>query len=166
MAFDAYLKFEGGPTIKGESIREGHKDEIEIYSFSFGAANHATIDGGTHGSASGKGSVTEFNITKTTDSTSPILFQACMKGDHFPKAKVTLNKSGGDSAVPFLIYEFEEVYITSLNWSGAGGGDDRPMEGLSFAFGQVTVTYSAQSTSGSAADQIIGKWNVRTQTAT
>ncbi len=165
MAFDAYLKFEGGPKIKGESTRKGHEDEIEILSFSFGASNPATISGGTQGSGAGKGTVSSFNIMKTTDTASAILFQACMKGDHFPKAKVTLNKSGGDAALPYLIYEFAEVYISGVQWSGSSGGDDRPVESLSFDFGTVKVTYSQQTETGSAGEQIIGKWNVRTQTA-
>lgn len=165
MAFDAYLKFEGGPKLSGESERKGHEGDIEILSFSFGAANSATISGGTKGSAAGKGTVSSFTISKVTDTASPILFQACMKGDHFPKATVTLNKSGGDAHLPYLIFEFAEVYISSLSWSGASGGEDRPMETLGFDFGTVTATYSQQTETGSAGEQIIGKWNVRTQSA-
>ncbi len=165
MAFDAYLKFEGGPKLSGESERKGHEGDIEIMSFSFGASNPATISGGTKGSAAGKGTVSSFNISKVADTASPILFQACMKGDHFPKATVTLNKSGGDAHLPYLIFEFEEVYISSVQWSGASGGDDRPMESISFDFGSVKTTYSQQTETGSAGEQIIGKWNVRTQMA-
>jgi hypothetical protein len=36
---------------------------------------------------------------------------------------------------------------------------------VSFDFGEVTVTYSQQTETGSAGEQIIGKWNVRTQMA-
>lgn len=164
MAFDAYLKFEGGPKLGGESDRKGHEGEIAIMAFSFGASNPATISGGTKGSAAGKGVVSSFTVNKTTDTSSPILFQACMKGDHFPKATITLNKSGGDAHLPYLIYEFEEVYISSFQWSGSSGGDDRPMETMGIDFGKVKVTYSAQTETGSAGEQIIGQWNVRTQT--
>lgn len=165
MAFDAYIKFEGGPKLTGESDRKGHEGEIAIMSFSFGASNPATISGGTRGAAAGRGTVSPFTIMKTTDASSPTLFQACMAGSHFPKATVTLNKSGGDASLPYLKYEFEEVYISAVQWSGSSGGDDRPMENLSIDFGSVKVTYSEQTETGSAGSQIIGKWNVRTQTA-
>ena len=36
---------------------------------------------------------------------------------------------------------------------------------LAFDFGSVKTTYSQQTTTGSAGEQIIGKWNVRTQMA-
>lgn len=165
MAFDAYIKFEGGPKLSGESDRKGHEDEIAILSFSFGAANPATISGGTRGAAAGKGTVSPFTINKTTDASSPVLFQSCMAGAHFPKATVTLNKSGGDAHLPYLTYEFEEVYISSIQWSGSSGGDERPMESISLDFGSMKATYSEQTVAGAAGAQIIGKWNVRTQSA-
>lgn len=161
MAFDAYLKLEG---LEGESERENHKGEIEIYSFSFGAANPASISGSTKGAGVGKGTISSFNIMKTTDTTSPVMFQNCMQGKHWPTATVTLNKSGGDAALPFLIFEFKEVYCSSLQWSGGTGGDDRPMESASFDFGAVKVTYSQQDEKGAAAKKPTGSWNVRTQT--
>lgn len=161
MAFDAYLKLEG---LEGESVREGHKGEIEIYSFSFGSNNPASISGSTAGAGVGKGTVSSFNIVKTTDTCSPVMFQNCMQGKHWPTATVTLNKSGGDAALPFLIFEFKEVYCSSLQWSGGTGGDDRPMESASFDFGAVKVTYTQQDEKGAAAKKPTGSWNVRTQT--
>lgn len=161
MAFDAYLKLQD---LEGESIRDGHKGEIEIFSFSFGANNPGSIQGGTTGAGVGKGNVSSFNVMKTTDTTSPILFQNCMQGKHWPTAKVTLNKSGGDASLPFLVFEFKEVYCTSIQWSGGAGGDDRPMESVSIDFAAVQVTYSSQDEKGASAKKPTGSWNVRTQT--
>ena len=161
MAFDAYLNMEG---LKGESERDGHKDEIEIFSFSFGASNNSTISGGTTGSGAGKGTVSSFNVMKTTDTTSPIIFQNCMQGKHWPTAFVTLNKSGGDASLAFLKIEFKEIYCSSIQWSGGAGGDDRPMESVSFDFGAVKFTYKQQDAKGVAAKVPAGSWNVRTQT--
>ena len=48
MAFDTFLKLEG-PELKGESTDEKHKDEFELYSFSFGASNPVTIGSGSTG---------------------------------------------------------------------------------------------------------------------
>src|SRR5512138_3198017 len=129
MAFDAFIKFTG---VDGESKRKGFEKQIEIYSFSWGASNPTTIGMGGGGGA-GKVTISSFNLMKKTDITSPILFQACCSGDHFDKVVVTLNKAGGKAPVDFLKYEFDKVYVESIQWSGSGGGDDTPMESLSLA---------------------------------
>lgn len=161
MAFDAYLKLEG---LEGESERDGHKGEIEIFSFSFGASNSGSIQGGTTGAGVGKGHVSSFSLIKTTDTCSPVIFQNCMQGKHWPTAVVTLNKSGGDASLPFLKFEFKEIYCSSVQWSGGSGGDDRPMESVSLDFGAVKITYKQQDEKGAAAKVPTGSWNVRTQT--
>jgi type VI secretion system secreted protein Hcp len=97
---------------------------------------------------------------KVTDAASPALFQACCAGKHFPKAKVVLHKAGGDAAVDYLVYEFEKCFVESIQWSGASGGDDRPMESVSLAFGKVTITYVAQSVTGAKGAPVVGSWDV------
>jgi type VI secretion system secreted protein Hcp len=165
MAFDAYIKFEGGPQVEGESERDGHEGEIAILSYSFGASNNANIGGNTKGSAAGTGDVHPFSFTKETDLGSPTLFQACLQGSHFPKAKVTLNKSGGQESLPYLTYEFEEVYISNFSWSGStSDAEAPPMETLTLEFGKVKINYSQQTEKGSAGKQMAGSWNVRKQT--
>ncbi|MBT8404567.1 MAG: type VI secretion system tube protein Hcp [Gemmatimonadetes bacterium] len=159
MAFDAYLELEG---LEGESETTGFEGQIEIYSFSFGASNPASIT--TSGMATGKATVSSFNIMKTTDTTSPEIFQQCMQGVHWPTATVTLLKSGGEASLPFLVFEFKELYCSTINWSGGSGGDDRPMESISFDFSAVKVTYSQQDEKGAAAKQPTGAWDLRTQT--
>ena len=49
MALEAFLKIEGIP---GESRKQGHADEIDILSFSFGASNPTTVGKGTGAGAS------------------------------------------------------------------------------------------------------------------
>jgi type VI secretion system secreted protein Hcp len=78
---------------------------------------------------------------------------------------VTLYKSGGDAGpLDYLVYDFEEVYVTSINWSGAEGGDPVPHESISFAFGKVVVTYKIQGPDGTAQGDKVGSWDVRTRT--
>src|SRR5712691_7081391 len=104
MAFDAFLKIDG---VDGESTRKGFEKQMEIQSIS------------------------SFNIMKRSDSASPKLFNTCCQGDHYPTAVVTLNKSAGKAPIDFIKYEFEEVYVDNIQWSGATGGDDTPMENVS-----------------------------------
>lgn len=162
MAFDAYLSFE--PKVEGESTREGFAGAIEIYSFSFGASNPSTIGTGSAGAGAGKASLSSMNIMKMTDTSSAPLFQACCMGTHYDKAKVVLHKAAGDTPLDYLVYEFEHVYIDSIQWSGSSGGDDRPTESLSMSFGKVTITYTPQDAKGNKGKPIVASWNVQTNT--
>jgi type VI secretion system secreted protein Hcp len=157
MAFDSFLKLDG---VTGESQKENHAGEIELMSFSWGAANPSSMGGGT-GSGSGKVTVQDFSIVKRTDSASPVLFQKCCDGTTFATATVTLQKSAGDSPIQYLVYNFTNVYVTSVQWSGSGGGgDDSPMESCSFTFETCSIDYTPQNDDGSAGSPVHGGWDM------
>lgn len=154
MAMDAFLELDG---VEGESTRKGFEGKIALINFSMGAHNPSSIgDGG--GGGKNKVTLSPFNIMKQTDKASAALFQACCKGSHFPKAKVTLHKAGGEEALDFLVYEFEKVYIEDIQWSGSSGGDD-PMENISLAYGKVTITYTPQSETGAKGSPVVASWD-------
>ncbi len=157
MAFDAFMKFDG---ITGESQDHEHKGEIELLSFSFGGSNASSVGRGQGGGA-GKVNLTSFNVMKYTDATSPQLFQKMCQGAHFKTVKVTLRKAGGDKPLNYLVYDFEEVFVDNMQWSGSTGGDDTPMENLSFSYGKVVITYTQQKADGTAAGNQVGGWDVR-----
>lgn len=162
MAFDAFLTF-GGKEIVGESTRKDFEDSIEILSFSMGASNPVTIGSSAKGGGAGKASLSPFSFMKHCDAASPLMFQASCRGLHFPKVKVTLRKAGGTSPVDYLVYEFEKCYLDSVSWSGASGGDDRPIESCSMTYGKVTVTYTPQDEKGNPVGKPqIGTWDVTT----
>jgi type VI secretion system secreted protein Hcp len=154
MAFDAFLKIDG---LDGESTRKGFEKQMEIKSFNWGATNPATIGAG--GGGAGKVSVTTFNISKKTDVASPHLFQSCCNGTHYPKAIFTLTRSSGGSPDDFIKYEFEMVYVQSVQWSGATGVDDTPLESVSLAFSKVSITYTAQNPDGTKGSPSVGTWD-------
>jgi type VI secretion system secreted protein Hcp len=156
MAFDAFIQI---PNVDGESKRKGFEKQIEIDSFSLGASNPSTIGSGGGGGA-GKASISSFNIMKKTDLASVLLFQKCCEGEHFDKVTVTLNKAGGKVAVDFLKYEFEHVFVDSIQWSGSSGGDDTPTESVSLSFGKVVMTYTAQGDDASKGATKVGQWDL------
>jgi len=162
MAFDTFMVIDG---VKGETQDSVYKDKgaFEIFSFSWGASNPATIGSTSSGAGAGKVSISSFNIMKKTESSSLDLFKACCKGSHFDTAYVVLRKAGGTEAVEYLRYDFEEVYVDSVQWSGSSGGDDTPTESVSFAFGKVTISYFAQSSKGTKGTEAPkAGWDVRT----
>lgn len=166
MAYDAFMWLKGGePEAKGETTdKEMSKNNaFEIFSFSWGASNPVNIGSASSGYGAGKVSISSFNIMKKSDSASPILFLNCCKGKHFTSGHVVLRKAGGE-AIPYLEYDFDEVFVESIQWSGSSGGDDVPTESVSFAFGKVDIKYTPQSAKGTKATPIPASWDVRTNT--
>lgn len=156
MAFDAFLTIDG---VESESTRDGFEGQIEIISFSLGASNPTSMGSGG-GAGQGKVSLTPIRFVKKTDKASPSLFQACCTGKHFATGTVVLHKAGGNSAVPYLKLEFEKLFIDSIDWSGAGKGDDTPMESVTAAFGKVTITYTPQDPdSGDPGGPVVASWD-------
>ena len=167
MSFDTFLKFTGGNDVTGESTAKGHEGEIEIYSFSFGASNPTTVGSGSTGLSAGKCSLSGFNAMKKTELSSCKLFSACCAGQHYEKACVQLRKATGVAGgqQTFLQYDFEDVLIESIQWSGSTGGDDTPTESISVAFGKVTITYSTQDDdSGAMTPKGNASWDQTTVT--
>lgn len=145
MAFDTYLSIQS-PNVAGEATQANHTGWIEIYSFSWGASNPTTVGSGSSGLSAGKVSVSSFNVMKKTETSSAPLFAACCAGQHYATATVEMSKATGTSGQQqvFLKYEFSDVMVESIQWSGSSGGDDTPTESLSLAFAKVAVTYSKQ----------------------
>lgn len=161
MAYDAFIKIDG---ITGESQKDKHKGEIEIASFSFGAANPTSTGVGT-GQSSGKVTISDFSIVKPTDQASPILFKNCCAGKAFQKATVAVQKAtGAATGETYLQYDFTNVFVTSIAWSGAGGAGggshETPHETVSFSFDQVKITYKPQKADGSLGSQQMAGWDV------
>jgi len=150
MAFDTYMQIGAGDKVKGESTAT-ETDlicPIEIFSFSWGASNPVTVGSTGTGLAAGKVSVSSFNIMKKSEESSCSLFAACCTGQHYPTAKVIMRKATGTDGHQkvFLQYDFTDVMVESIQWSGSSGGDDTPTESVSFAFAAVAITYSKQNT--------------------
>lgn len=157
MAYDAFLKLDG---IQGESQKKNHTNEIDIMSFSWGASNSTSVGTGT-GPSTGKVSVSDFSIMKSTDSSSPILFQKCCDGSVITTGQVALQKSAGSGGpIEYLVFKFTNIYVTSVQWSGSGGMGDTPSESVSFVFETGTVDYTPQADTGSGTGTVHGGWDI------
>jgi type VI secretion system secreted protein Hcp len=156
MAFDAFLKLAG---VTGESQKILHAGEIDLMSFSWGAANSSSVGVGT-GVSVGKVSVSDFSIMKATDKSSPVLFQKCCDGSVIAAGVVTLQRQVQGVPTPYLVYNFQNVYVTSVQWSGSGAAGDAPAESLTFCFEVGTVDYTPLKDDGTPGDAIHGGWDV------
>ena len=158
MSFDTYMDIAG---VEGESTADGFEKKIEIYSFSWGAANPTTVSPGSGGLSGGRVSVSSFNVMKKTEKSSAKLFAACCQGMHFDTAKISMRKATGTGGQDvFLTYLFTDVMIESIQWSGSTGGDDTPTESLSLAFAKVEIEYKTQDDKGKLAVAGQASWDL------
>jgi type VI secretion system secreted protein Hcp len=141
MATNIYLKIET-PEIKGESTDSGHKDQIEILSWSHGVSQTTSPVRSTAGSGTvERANHQDLSFSKYADISSTDLIKHCWAGTHFGKMTIAQFRSAGNEGkdVEFLTIELEDVVISSYN-IGAGGGD-LPVESVSLAYGKVTYKY-------------------------
>jgi len=146
MAFDAFLKIQGGPN--GESTDSKHTNEIELAGFELLASNPSSIGSSTGGTGTGRVKISGLKIRKKIDASSPVLFQACCTGAHYQGATLTVRKSGGTSPLEYLTYTLTQVYVDSVLTHGNGKEDDTVMEEIVLSFGSIHEKYVPQKSDG------------------
>lgn len=157
MAVDMFLKLDG---IDGESTDKGHKNEIEIESFSWGASNPGSAAHGGGGGA-GKVSMQDFSFTTRVSRASPQLFLACASGEHIKSALLTVRKAGGQQQ-DFLKVTMSDLLVSSYKAEGSSGADaDVPMDQVSLNFAKIQVSYSAQRPDGSLEGAVTAGWDLQ-----
>lgn len=143
MAVDFFLNIKD---IKGESMVEGHKDEIQLLSWSWGAHNSGSMaEGG--GGGTGKVTMADFSFTMHVNKGSPQLIKACATGKHIDDALLCCRKSGGDAKpYDYLKIKFEHLLVSSYQTGGSHGSDDIPVDSITLNFAKITYDYFVQDT--------------------
>jgi type VI secretion system secreted protein Hcp len=156
MASDIFAKL---GDIKGESIDDKHKDEIEVLSYSWGVANAGSMGYGT-GGGEGKATFHDLSFTHKIDKASPVLMQACATGVHLKDATITHRKAGKGQQ-EFLVIKMNDVIVTSVTHGSSGA--DGASENVSIAFAKVNVEYKPQKADGSLEAGIHFKYDLKAQ---
>src|SRR6267142_1328181 len=127
MASDIFAKI---GDIKGESLNDKHKDEIEVLSYSWGVNNAGSMGSGS-GGGEGKASFHDISFTHKVDKSSPVLMQACATGHHMKEATITHRKAGKGQH-EFFIIKLTDVTVTSVQEGGGEGGSVSEQVSLAF----------------------------------
>jgi type VI secretion system secreted protein Hcp len=155
MAIEYFLKLDG---ITGEAASSKHSGEIELYSWSWGASNPASMHG--TGLSAGKVSFSDMSITKPTDKATAKLLELCCTGKHITNGILTCCKSTGEkNPADYLTIKFDEIAITSVQHGGASG-DDIGRESVSFAFGKMELDYKVQGKDGTLVAAGTAKYDI------
>jgi type VI secretion system secreted protein Hcp len=143
--------------IKGESLDDKHKDEIEVLSWSWGVT-HAGTGGRGGGGAAGKASFNDLSFTHKIDKASPVLLKGCATGAHLKEATITHRKAGKGQQ-EYLIIKMNDVIITSV---ANGDSSEGPItETVSLAFAKVDLEYKPQKPDGSLDAGIHFKYDIK-----
>ncbi len=154
MASDIFAKI---GDIKGESLDDKHKDEIEVLSFSWGVTNSTAIATGS-GAAAGKATFHDLSIVHRIDKASPKLLEACATGRHLKDATITHRKAGKGQQ-EYLIVKMNDVIITGVLHSGSESEDGS--ETVSLAFAKVDFEYKPQKPDGSLDVGVHFKYDIK-----
>jgi type VI secretion system secreted protein Hcp len=157
MASDIFAKL---GDIKGESLDDKHKDEIEVLSYSWGVNNSGSMAYGS-GGGEGKASFHDLSFTHKIDKASPILMQTCATGTHLKEATIT-NRKAGKGQQEFLVIKMNDIIVTSVT-HGSAGADGGATENVSLAFAKVNVEYKPQKADGSLDAGIHFKYDLKAQ---
>jgi type VI secretion system secreted protein Hcp len=156
MASDIFAKI---GDIKGESLDDKHKDEIEVLSYSWGVTNTGSMASGS-GGGEGKASFHDLSFTHVVDKATPVLMQACATGVHMKEATITHRKAGKGQQ-EFMIVKMNDVIITGVSHGGSGDGGHS--ENVSLAFAKVNIEYKPQKPDGSLDAGVHFKYDIKGQ---
>jgi type VI secretion system secreted protein Hcp len=156
MASDIFAKI---GDIKGESLDDKHKDQIEVLSYSWGVTNAGSMASGS-GGGEGKATFHDLSFTHNVDKASPVLMQACATGVHLKEATITHRKAGKGQQ-EFLVIKMNDVIVTSV--THGSNGADGASENVSIAFAKVNVEYKPQKADGSLDAGIHFKYDLKAQ---
>jgi type VI secretion system secreted protein Hcp len=155
------MKFD--PEIKGTSTLDKFAGQIELLSFSHGVAMQITGDISNTERTSGKPNHQDFTIRKYLDQASPILNEACCKGDTFKTAVITVGRNDKGAVLPLIVYTLKNVILSSI--SIGGGGGDKPVETVTMNYNHITWVFDSQKGEGGREGQVKTAWDLAKNTA-
>jgi len=147
-ASDMFLKLTG---IKGESIDEKHKGEIDVLSWSWGTS---TGTGKVKRGTVAPQCIQDLALTKFVDSSTPELLMQAVKGEHIKEGILTLRKSGKEQQ-EYLVIKMTDVLVTAYQTGGSSGSDAPLVDTVLLSFSRIEGEYRPQKADGSLGTPVI-----------
>lgn len=146
MAVSIFIKMPAG--IKGETEQEGHAEEVAASSLSWGAARAISV--ASVGRETGLAVVSDMTFTKSFDSASNDLANACLLATPLDEIVITFRKDAGEASLDYLAYTLTDCLISNYSFSAGG---DTPVETVSISFIKIKALYKKQASDHSAASE-------------
>ena len=138
MAVDIILEIDG---IKGESVIDGHADQVDVLAWSWGAHNQGAAHVST-GAGAGKVDVQDMSITKYIDKASSDIWLAVCNGKHIAKLTLYVRKAG-EKPLEYIKIVMKDALFTSYS-TGGSNGEERVTESVTLNFASFTFEYKTR----------------------
>lgn len=142
-----FLSVDGIP---GDATVAGHEGEIAVSSFSFGATNSSSTASGS-GGGTGKATLSNITVVKSTDKASPLLLRSVLTGQHIRSAKLTLCDPVNCAGTTTEVYDLSDLLVVGDAHSTPPG-----TESLQLDFTKISYTAGGSSVSWDKALQTTG----------
>lgn len=132
---------------------------FQIDDYSLDVVQTLNIGSQSTGAGAGKIAFNPFRIVRTSDLSSPRLFEMSCSGTPFKFVSLCLRKPGGGtkSGFVYLRFDFKLVAVKTMAWADVDGVSK---ETILFDYGGLQLRYAAQNPDGSfRTPAIVGGWN-------
>jgi len=157
MPTDIFMKING---IQGESRDKGHKDEIDVLTWTWGLSNQVMAPSAGGGAGAGKVKFQDISFTHLVDKASPNLMLSCASGKHIQEARITVRRSDPTTPQEFLLIKLQDVMVTGVQ-SSATRGPEGLMEQVTLNFAKVDFEYKAQKHDGTLEAGLHFNWDLK-----
>ncbi len=131
--------------IKGDSVADGYKDQIDCLSWNWGATNSSDAAQST-GMSQATSTVHNLNVVAMIGTASANLMHAACTGQHLGDVKLHCTKSDGKSTIEWLTLTLTNAFLTSCNQGGSS--DDMGSDSVTFSFKKYQQQYFSQEQDG------------------
>jgi type VI secretion system secreted protein Hcp len=162
-----YMKVTGQSELEGDVTAKGLEKTIQLLSAGFHITRHMNTQAGNVGDGEGrKPSVSEFEITKKVDKTSPYFARDAATGITIPIIEIKFANTGKDLSV-YHIIRLENVLVSHYSIHHAASGnrtesDYKPMETITLNFTKFEVTNTPHNKDHKAGSPITAGYDLET----
>lgn len=150
MPITGFLKI---PDIPGESVFDGHENEIAIHGLEWGVERKTK--GARPGRPAGRAVTSPLEVHKFYDKSSPYLTLAALQGKAFDEIELSVHKEGGGAHLDYLVITMTNC--TLKTYAMFNDGQDDPLtlisERVGIMFEKVRILYTEQADDQSAGDE-------------
>lgn len=145
--------------IEGEATLDGYESQIMCLAYAHSVHNHLHTDVSNVGRARGRVEHSDFTVTKYMDKSSPLLNYKCCIGANLGQLTFTVLRAAGETAhTPQVIYTLSNAMVSNISVSG--GGDDTPVETVSFNYTAIKWEVKVQAEDVTEPGSIASEWDV------
>jgi type VI secretion system secreted protein Hcp len=146
-ANDMFLKLSG---IKGESVDDKHRGEIDVLSWSWGmSTGTARVKKGTIAPKC----IQDLALTKFVDSSTPQLIMQGVMGQTIKEGTLTMRKAGKDQQ-EYLVIKMTDILVSSYQ-TGGSDGDSPLVDAVVLSFGSIEGEYRPQKADGTLGTPVV-----------